>query len=108
MDWHYIAGFFDGEGSISYNFKNKRSYVYVRILNKNKDVLNSIKSFLRFGHILTYNKGKTTEAFVFQISCQKDVKQFLSEIISLLIVKKEKSLKALNYIMKHPLIYEAR
>lgn len=44
MNWDYIAGFFDGEGSIFIS-KNKRSII-LSIYNINENVLKEIKEFL--------------------------------------------------------------
>ena len=47
MDWQYIAGFFDGEGGVTWN-KNQtgRYYPYLTISNTNRNVLDGINKFL--------------------------------------------------------------
>lgn len=51
MDWSYIAGFFDGEGCVTYSRphiggKIYKQYPYLTFSNTNKDVLVRIQEFL--------------------------------------------------------------
>ena len=47
MDWNYLAGFLDGEGSIIIKPPRVRLY----ISNTNKDILNQIKDFVKCGSV---------------------------------------------------------
>jgi len=47
MDWSYIAGFFDGEGSVIKNYNQTgRPYPYLSWSNTNKEVLDRVCEFL--------------------------------------------------------------
>jgi len=61
IDKAYIAGLFDGEGSVSFVFKkahNGKRYgkLYARISNTNREVLEWIKNTLGFGFIVINTK----------------------------------------------------
>lgn len=85
MTWEYIAGFFDGEGSITYNGKGFR----ITISQTNKEVLEKIKNFTGKGKIFeTYKRQKHwKDAWVYYIAKQEEVYYFLINVQKNLIVK---------------------
>ena len=93
MTWDYIAGFFDGEGSIIHNGKGHRATVS----QSNLDVLEQIKQFIGYGQIFKVTKRKAhwKESWVYYIARQKDVYRFLISIEKSLIVKRETVRKAI-------------
>lgn len=86
MDWNYIAGFFDGEGSLVYNKKRFR----ISITQTNRNVLDTIKTFTNFGYVIKIQKRKNhwKNSWMFYIAKQEDIRTFLLKIISHLIVKR--------------------
>ena len=82
----YIAGFFDGEGTLNvskYRFR-------ISIPQTNYQVLEMIKNYFNFGQIYKTKKKKEhhKEAWVYAITNNSDVLKFLLVIKNDLIVKK--------------------
>lgn len=98
MNWDYIAGFFDGEGT----FGNYGSGYKISVTQTNKKVLEKIQSFTKLGHIHHLKKRKShwKDAWVYYIAKQEDVYIFLNKILDKLVVKKETSSKALPKLRK--------
>lgn len=108
-DAAYIAGFLDGEGSISlgrnHYFDPKRTTVYsvlVRIGNTNKDVLDWICAVSGFGKVYTQKNSGTFKSnqkfWMFTITKKDAVGKFLSEIYPYLKVKRLQAEIALKYV----------
>lgn len=101
MDWSYLAGFFDADGSISYYKRRNRSPVVLYFFNTNKKVLEEIKKFINAGHI--YEKdyknsdhyGKKP-VYSLEISPIEDVRGILEDIVRFSIIKRNKLLKGLK------------
>ena len=96
MNWNYIAGFFDGEGSISVsrvkgnNPPERIQYcLRIRIYNSEISVLKKIKSFLNYGKIYI-NHRLIGHNLVYELSIIKklEVKEFLDKIKDLVMLKK--------------------
>jgi len=106
MNWQYIAGFFDGEGSII--LKNGRSRI--AIVQTNKPVLESIKKFTKCGNIFEVTKRKPhwKDCWVYSISCKKDIYNFLRKITPYLFVKKELAEKGILQLKKELIKMEER
>lgn len=101
MTWKYIAGFFDGEGTIAHNGKGFR----LSIPQTNIEVLEAIKNFSKIGHLITVTKRKShwKDQWVYYVAKQSDVYKFLKGARPFLIVKKdlaEKTLLKLKDILK--------
>jgi hypothetical protein len=86
MTWEYIAGFFDGEGSISHNGNGYR----ITIPQTNQEVLNDIMRFSGVGFVVKITKRRAhwKDSWVYYISRQKDVYFFIKHIAEFLKVKK--------------------
>ena len=93
MDWKYIAGFFDGEGSITQTQGRHRLY----ITQANLEVLELIKAFVGYGKVspITKRKNHWKDAWVYFIGDMHQVQQFLEGILPYLIVKKDKAKNAI-------------
>ncbi len=93
MDWKYIAGFFDGEGTIAHNGKGFR----ITITQTNEDVLEAIRRFTSSGYIVEITKRKKhwKDSWLFYIAKQKDVYNFIANIKDYLIVKEVLAKKTL-------------
>lgn len=87
MTWDYMAGFFDGEGSVCHNGKGYR----ITIAQTNEDVLKDIVSFSGVGSVVKVTKRKKhwKDSWVYYIANQKDVHFFLGNILPFLVVKKK-------------------
>lgn len=87
MNWNYIAGFFDGEGTI-----NKNGYRYrIAITQTNQKVLEEIKTFSKVGNVyeITKRKSHWKDCWIYFISNQNHVYFFLNKIKDKVIVKKD-------------------
>ena len=87
MTWAYIAGFFDGEGSVTRNGHGYR----ITIPQTHERVLIEMKKFVGYGSIMktTTRKSHWKQSWTFFISRQSEVKHFLNHVQPYLIVKKE-------------------
>ena len=87
MNECYIAGFFDGEGSLTINKNRFR----ISIPQTNYEVLEKIKLFFNFGQIYKTKKQKEhhKDAWVYTITNNSDVLKFIKCIAIYLVVKKE-------------------
>ena len=88
MTWEYIAGFFDGEGTITYNGKGYR----INIPQTNKTVLDNIRSFINIGGVCKVTKRQPhwKESWVYFIAKQDDIYKFVKGVLPYLIVKRSK------------------
>lgn len=104
MSWEYIAGFFDGEGSVSFN-KRSRQY-FLTFVQKDENVLQVIKAFLAENNIkawygehtrtTAYQKNRT-RYFDLRIVCHKCLIRLLTKITPHLIVKRNKCCEAIAF-----------
>ncbi|OGZ68861.1 MAG: hypothetical protein A3D35_03065 [Candidatus Staskawiczbacteria bacterium RIFCSPHIGHO2_02_FULL_34_9] len=106
MNWSYIAGFFDGEGSISPNGGGFR----VSIPQTNKKVLEEILHFTKVGFVINVKKRQAhwKDSWVYYIASKKDVYYFLSKTMPFLIVKKENTLNAMHILKNQIYIMEKK
>lgn len=98
MTWEYIAGFFDGEGTIANNGKGFR----IGIPQTNITVLKDIQKFTNFGNIckITKRKSHWKDSWVYYVAKQECVYLFLRSIYPFLIVKKKNASIAISKL-KH-------
>ena len=101
MSWVYIAGFFDGEGSLVFSEDRWR----ISIPQTNEDVLVGIRSFSGVGNLLKERKRQShwKDNWVYYVASQKDAYLFLEKINPFLIVKKGlvvDALPKLGYVIK--------
>lgn len=88
MTWNYVAGFFDGEGSINHNGRGFR----VTISQSQLKVLEEIRDFTGVGSVIAVRKRKAhwKDAWVYYIARQSDVAFFLNKVRKFVIVKSAK------------------
>lgn len=86
ITWQYIAGFFDGEGSIVHNGSGFR----ITISQTNFSVLKTMQDFIGFGLIFKNRKRRShwKESWVYYIAKQEKVYIFIKNILPFIIVKK--------------------
>ena len=104
IDIRYIAGFWDGEGTINIhrqkikNSDKMQHFLYVKVSNTNKEILEKIKKFFGRG-IITSNgipvKGHR-KAWQYQASCNNAYK-VIEILYPYLIVKKEQAELAMQF-----------
>jgi len=96
MTWSYIAGFFDGEGSIGHNGKGFR----VTIPQTNEQVLQELKKFSKMGNVIATAKRKAhwKDNWVYYVARQEDVQVFLRRVLPHLIVKRSAVEQAIKKI----------
>ncbi len=87
MDWSYVAGFIDGEGSIT---RNGDTDYRITIPQTNQEVLETIKTFSGVGNICKVRKRKShwKESWIYAVAKQEDVLVFLRNVYPRLIVKR--------------------
>lgn len=98
MNIKYIAGFFDGEGSIVHIGGRVR----LQISQTNKRVLMLIQDFFGFGVIYKLKKRKIhwKNAWVYVVTNNRDSRNALKKMIMHLVVKKQTAIKKIKYLNK--------
>ena len=95
----YLAGLFDGEGSVGYYkySKQKTHLPQVQIANADPRVMEWLKAKIPFGSV---GINKTNKFTVFQwcVRGKKGVSQFLRAIQPFLVVKRDQSELLLNFL----------
>jgi len=106
MNWSYIAGFFDGEGSVTHNGKGYR----ITVPQTNEDVLNKIRDFTGVGHVIKLRKREIhwKDSWLYYIANKKDVCRFLNKAGPYLVVKQKKALLAIKHLKKELVIMKER
>lgn len=99
IDWRYIAGFVDGEGTFA---KNGETDYRIAIPQTNEEVLQLIKFFSGVGNIYKVKKRKKhwKESWTYSVARQEDVLIFLEKIYPHLIVKKDLARKLIPIVEK--------
>jgi len=99
INWSYVAGFLDGEGSI---VKNGETDYRIAIPQTNEEVLKALQSFTRVGNICKVRKRKEhwKESWTYTVARQEDVLAFLRNVYPCLIVKKDLARRLIPTIAK--------
>lgn len=118
MNWDYIAGFFDGEGSICCRIvckkKGESARVHISIgqVARNGEVLSEIQHFLIKEGVenprLWKRTSKPADMHYLLISNKKGTEEFLKRIYNLVIVKKSKAESALEMLQNWPGLYHTK
>ena len=96
----YIAGFFDGEGSIFVSKSKKQYFLTVSISNTNLLVLESIQRIIGGGISKSPdNRENSSQLFRLRLYCN-EAKKFLERILSYLKIKKEQAKLAIEFQSK--------
>lgn len=106
MEWSYIAGFFDGEGSVAHNGNGFR----IQITQTHYDVLERIRSFSGVGYVFTITKRKQhwKDSWIYNVAKQRDVYIFLKNVEKYVIVKRELVRRALVHLERYLSEVQAR
>lgn len=100
IDIAYIAGFFDGEGSIFISKSRKQYFLTVSISNTDKSVLESIQRIM--GGSLSKSPDKRencSHLFRLRLYCD-EAKKFLEKILPYLKIKKEQAKLSIEFQSK--------
>ena len=106
MNIHYVAGIFDGEGSIGihkrYYRESSRGFLYypkVRLgmTGEGTKIVTSLRK--QFGGNISWRIYKNTnkDLLTWTITSRKDVQGFLRQVIPFLIVKKAQSVVVMKF-----------
>jgi len=107
MNWSYIAGLFDGEGSVFIGTDRchpqsnyTRTRVRVKITNTHKGLLERVRGFLGYGCISSSRRTRPgcAECYMLWVQNQEAARGFLEHIRDELIVKREECDKALKWL----------
>lgn len=111
LNINYVAGIFDGEGSIGIHKRHyesaSRGYLYTPKLrlgmtgNGIKIVEMLQKQFGGFNHYRRYS-GKNKDLLEWTLQSRKDTLSFLKKIVPLLFIKKEQGLKVIEFYEDGP------
>lgn len=100
LSWPWIAGFFDGEGSVSYYKSGPKGYPQTRISIASTDrfVLEAIQSFTGVGAILPQKKadGRHKQLWAWHVGKGSDVEAVLLGMLPHLVVQKDRALLLLE------------
>lgn len=97
MNYDYLAGFIDGEGSII--LKSPRVRLYIS--NTNKKVLDDIKKFVNCGTVFEVKRkihGNWKKQYGWTVAAHKDSLRILRNLRKRLIIKRDLCEKAIKYI----------
>lgn len=107
MNFEYIAGFFDAEGSVYFKdrtFKDgyTRKVISLQFINTNEFLLKEIQKFLNAGY--TYERkfkgnhfGKKP-IYAFYVYKKEDVIRIAKELLNFSLIKREKLIELFNYL----------
>jgi hypothetical protein len=93
ISWPYVAGFFDGEGSVSY-IKSNDAYSII-ITQRTSQVLTEIQVFANIGKVF---KDTGTDVFRLHVVRWCEQLQFINGILPFSIVKRNELLEAQHFI----------
>ena len=112
MNWGYVAGILDGEGSIMIKYHKNRTGIsefapVVAIVNTSYDMLKAVQEFIGCGHIFI-KKNDTPSAIAFgkyhmktywrlQIASIPEVEHVLKNTLPFLIIKRDRAESAIKY-----------
>ena len=104
MDWSYIAGYFDGEGSVSLH-TTKRGQKTFRLswCNTNKESLEKMQEYMNAGHInMRKHSGYGSRKIIYTLNINRkiDLLRALDELIPRLIIKKQKAEELRIYLIE--------
>lgn len=110
MDWAYLAGFIDGDGSLGiYRSRSGAPACKVQIANINLEVLLKIKEFLGSGSIQTLRSKESNFNCGLYVGNHNVLKNMLPKLFSFLYlnrVKASKIMKILNIEQKENKIFK--
>ena len=93
MNGNYIAGFFDGEGSLQVRIRKDERYksgfqilMRAEITQKNKEILEILQNHLKMGNIYFNSHDKLWQYHIYKI---RDLEKLIKVVLPKSIVKKD-------------------
>ena len=101
MDWSYVAGYFDGEGSVCHHANGRgRKTTGLAWYNSHRKSLEMIRDFMSAGHLRErpIRSHQKAPVCVLTVSRRSDLLRVLDEMIPHLIVKREAAERLREYV----------
>lgn len=111
--WAYVAGFFDGDGTIHFHTQKGREHSHIRLQigQKQPEVLEKIRGMLQIGTVVQKKEaqvkelnGRTYEQRLWRwaVGSHSEVLWALKNLLPYLTVKKEKATEAIQHLEANP------
>jgi hypothetical protein len=105
ITWAYVAGFFDGEGSVLKDRRGGDRWITFAVVfyQSNRLVLDKIAEFFAEAaipcRVYSYRSSRDREAFALRVCGKENVFNVLDGMGPFLIVKRDKAGEAVDYIL---------
>lgn len=104
MHWAYVAGYFDGEGSVKFHQGSRKGKIRgLAWHNSDLQSLVAIQTFMDCGHMQRREKRGigTKPTFILTVSNKKDLLRVGKRMLPYLLIKREKCKEMLDYVDLH-------
>lgn len=98
MDYSYIAGFIDADGSIGLR---ENGYPHLVVANTDREPLDAMREWTGEGRIVSHDRGKHRVLHYWDMSGVA-AQNVLKNVVSLLIIKRKRAEYGLTWIPKGP------
>lgn len=107
MNWDYIAGFFDGEGTVFKSHRNRNGrtehIASVTMYNTHREVLEQIQNFLGgAGSIYVHlrpDRPNTKPCYAYRIAGHRTLQRILPKLISRSVLKRDGLKEVYSFVM---------
>ena len=101
MNWDYVAGFFDGEGSVLVRTAGRKA-VALSFANTNREVIEAIQEFLQVARVHTHRPNTTRKSY-FELRPQdhRVCLQIARQLVPRCIVKRNDLLNLIRFVERN-------